>query len=132
MSRKTSNRLKKRAIQAIALLTATGFLNLEFASLLQGRAELQQARAEGMRNVAAFLFPTKGDDKESAAVLNSIIRNNIRSMEGVKLMEPIQRGSEQNVEQGIAAVIQEGKVRTYDLGGSSTALDVARAVAERL
>jgi isocitrate/isopropylmalate dehydrogenase len=36
------------------------------------------------------------------------------------------------LEQAIAAVIQEGKVRTYDLGGNSTALDVARAVAQRL
>lgn len=36
------------------------------------------------------------------------------------------------LEDAIAAVIREGKVRTYDLGGSSTALDVANAVAERL
>jgi isocitrate/isopropylmalate dehydrogenase len=36
------------------------------------------------------------------------------------------------LEEAIAAVIMEGKVRTYDLGGSSTALDVANAVAERL
>jgi len=32
----------------------------------------------------------------------------------------------------IAAVIKEGKVRTYDMGGSSTSLDVARAVADKL
>jgi isocitrate/isopropylmalate dehydrogenase len=37
-----------------------------------------------------------------------------------------------NLEEAIAAVIQEGKVRTYDLGGSSTALDVAHAIAEHL
>jgi 3-isopropylmalate dehydrogenase len=36
------------------------------------------------------------------------------------------------LEVAIAAVIQEGKVRTYDLGGTSTSLDVARAVAEKL
>jgi isocitrate/isopropylmalate dehydrogenase len=36
------------------------------------------------------------------------------------------------LEEAIAAVIMEGKVRTYDLGGSSTALDVANAVAGRL
>ena len=36
------------------------------------------------------------------------------------------------LEQAIAAVIREGKVKTYDLGGSSTALDVARAVAQRI
>jgi isocitrate/isopropylmalate dehydrogenase len=34
-----------------------------------------------------------------------------------------------HLEKAIAAVILEGKVRTYDLGGSSTALDVAHAVA---
>ena len=33
-----------------------------------------------------------------------------------------------HLEKAIAAVILEGKVRTYDLGGSATALDVARAV----
>ncbi len=32
----------------------------------------------------------------------------------------------------IAAVIAEGKVRTYDLGGTNTTLEVAQAVAERL
>jgi isocitrate/isopropylmalate dehydrogenase len=37
-----------------------------------------------------------------------------------------------NLEQAIAAVILEGKVRTYDLGGTSTTLDVAKAVAQRL
>jgi isocitrate/isopropylmalate dehydrogenase len=37
-----------------------------------------------------------------------------------------------HLEQSIAAVIREGKVRTYDLGGSSTTLDVAYAVAQRL
>ena len=32
----------------------------------------------------------------------------------------------------IAAVIEEGKVRTYDMGGSAGTLDVGKAVAERL
>jgi len=36
------------------------------------------------------------------------------------------------LEEAIAAVIKEGKVRTYDLGGKSTTLDVGRAVAEKL
>ncbi len=36
------------------------------------------------------------------------------------------------VERAIADVIAEGKVRTYDLGGSSSTLDVARAIAERI
>lgn len=36
------------------------------------------------------------------------------------------------LEQAVAEVIKEGKVRTYDLGGSASTLDVARAVAEKL
>jgi isocitrate/isopropylmalate dehydrogenase len=36
------------------------------------------------------------------------------------------------VEEAVAAVIKEGKVRTYDMGGSSTSLDVGRAVAAKL
>ena len=36
------------------------------------------------------------------------------------------------VEGAVAAVIKEGKVRTYDMGGQSTSLDVGRAVAAKL
>jgi 3-isopropylmalate dehydrogenase len=36
------------------------------------------------------------------------------------------------LQQAIAGVIAEGQVRTYDLGGSNTTLEVAQAVAERL
>lgn len=36
----------------------------------------------------------------------------------------------QKLENGIAEVIKEGKVRTYDMGGSNTSLDVAEAVAK--
>ncbi len=38
----------------------------------------------------------------------------------------------QAMEKAIAAVIKEGKVRTYDMGGASSTIDVANAVAERL
>jgi isocitrate/isopropylmalate dehydrogenase len=31
-----------------------------------------------------------------------------------------------------AAVIKEGKVRTYDMGGSSKTLDIANAIAAKL
>jgi len=37
----------------------------------------------------------------------------------------------QTLEDAIAEVIKEGKVRTYDMGGNGGTLDVARAVAER-
>jgi 3-isopropylmalate dehydrogenase len=36
------------------------------------------------------------------------------------------------VEAAVAAVIKEGKVRTYDMGGKASTLDVARAVAGRV
>ena len=36
------------------------------------------------------------------------------------------------MEEAIAQVIKEGKVRTYDLGGNSRTLDVAREVAAKL
>jgi 3-isopropylmalate dehydrogenase len=36
------------------------------------------------------------------------------------------------VESAVAAVIKEGKVRTYDMGGKSTTLDMARAIAAKL
>jgi isocitrate/isopropylmalate dehydrogenase len=36
------------------------------------------------------------------------------------------------LETAIAKVIEEGKVRTYDLGGTSTTLDVAHAVVGKL
>jgi len=38
----------------------------------------------------------------------------------------------QRLENAIAQVIKEGKVRTYDMGGSSTTIDMANAVAEKL
>jgi len=38
----------------------------------------------------------------------------------------------QALENAIAAVIREGKVKTYDLGGTSSTLDVAQTVAENL
>jgi 3-isopropylmalate dehydrogenase len=36
------------------------------------------------------------------------------------------------LENAIAAVIADGRVRTYDMGGSNTATEVAEAVAGRL
>jgi len=38
----------------------------------------------------------------------------------------------QVLEEAIADVIKEGRVRTYDMGGKSSTLDVAQAVAERI
>ena len=36
------------------------------------------------------------------------------------------------LDNAIADVIAEGKVRTYDMGGGSTSLEVARTVADKL
>ncbi len=43
-----------------------------------------------------------------------------------------ERDKARSMEEAVAAVIKEGKVRTYDLGGSSTSLDVASEVASKL
>jgi 3-isopropylmalate dehydrogenase len=36
------------------------------------------------------------------------------------------------LETGIAAVLKEGRVRTYDLGGEASTMDMARAVMEKM
>ena len=36
------------------------------------------------------------------------------------------------IEDAVAAVIAEGKVRTYDMGGSSTTTEMADAICEKL
>lgn len=37
-----------------------------------------------------------------------------------------------NIEQGVADVVERGRVRSYDMGGSATTLEMAKAVAESL
>ena len=37
-----------------------------------------------------------------------------------------------NLEAAVAAVIKEGKVRTYDMGGDASTIDIARAIAGKL
>ena len=41
-------------------------------------------------------------------------------------------GMGQRVEQAVASVIKEGKVRTYDMGGHNTTIEMAHAIADRL
>jgi 3-isopropylmalate dehydrogenase len=43
-----------------------------------------------------------------------------------------ERDMAKRLDKAIARVIAEGKVRTYDMGGTNTTLEVAQAVAERL
>ena len=42
------------------------------------------------------------------------------------------RGKANAIEHAVAAVIGEGAVRTYDMGGSASTTDMARAVAAQL
>ena len=35
------------------------------------------------------------------------------------------------LEKAVAAVIEEGKVRTYDMGGTSTTLEMGQAIARK-
>jgi isocitrate/isopropylmalate dehydrogenase len=36
------------------------------------------------------------------------------------------------LEASVAEVIKEGKIRTYDMGGTNTTLEMAEAIAEKL
>ena len=38
----------------------------------------------------------------------------------------------ERVEHAVAEVVREGKVRTYDMGGTAKTLDMARAIAAKL
>jgi isocitrate/isopropylmalate dehydrogenase len=41
-------------------------------------------------------------------------------------------GESSRLEEAVAAVIREGKVRTYDMGGSSTTMEMAAEIAHKL
>jgi isocitrate/isopropylmalate dehydrogenase len=43
-----------------------------------------------------------------------------------------ERNSARRIERATAAVIAEGAVRTYDMGGSATTLEMAEAIARKL
>jgi 3-isopropylmalate dehydrogenase len=38
----------------------------------------------------------------------------------------------ERLEAAVASIIKEGKVRTYDMGGSATTLEMAEAIAAKL
>jgi isocitrate/isopropylmalate dehydrogenase len=60
--------------------------------------------------------------------------NPIATVLAVKMMlDWLGEGAKANALEGaVADVIREGKVRTYDMGGSNTTLDMGRAIAEKL
>jgi len=60
--------------------------------------------------------------------------NPIATILAAKMMLEWLRETEKaaRIEDAVAAVIEEGRVRTYDMGGSDSTLDMARAIAERV
>jgi 3-isopropylmalate dehydrogenase len=79
----------------------------------------------------AVFEPTHGSAPKYAGLYRA---NPTAMLLAVKLMLDWlgESGTAQALEQAIADVIAEGKVRTYDLGGENTTLEVAEEVAKRL
>ncbi len=79
----------------------------------------------------AVFEPTHGSAPKYAGMYKV---NPIATILAVKLMLDWLGEAEKAaaVERAVAEVIREGKVRTYDMGGSSTTLEMAAAIAERI
>jgi 3-isopropylmalate dehydrogenase len=79
----------------------------------------------------AVFEPTHGSAPKYAGLYKV---NPLATLLAAKMMlEWLGEGKKAEILEGaIAEVIKEGKVRTYDMGGTSTTLDVARAVAAKL
>jgi isocitrate dehydrogenase (NAD+) len=79
----------------------------------------------------AVFEPTHGSAPKYAGQYKA---NPIATILSVKMMLGWLGESEKEaaLEKAVAEVIQEGKVRTYDMGGSSSTLDMGKAIAERL
>ncbi len=79
----------------------------------------------------AIFEPTHGSAPKHAGLYRA---NPIAMLLAVRMMldwlDEAEAGAA--LERAIAQVIAEGRVRTYDMGGQSSTLDMARAVAERL
>lgn len=79
----------------------------------------------------AIFEPTHGSAPKYAGLYKV---NPMAMLLAVKLMLEWldEREMAERLENAIAEVIKEGNVRTYDMGGTSSTLDVAKAVAERV
>jgi len=79
----------------------------------------------------AVFEPTHGSAPKHAGLYKA---NPIATILAVKMMLDWlgETGKAQALEQAVAAVIKDGSVRTYDMGGSSTTLEMAGAIAARL
>ncbi len=79
----------------------------------------------------AVFEPTHGSAPKYAGLYKV---NPIATILAVKMMldwlGETKKGNQ--LEEAVALVIKEGKIRTYDMGGSSTTLDMAKAIAEKL
>jgi 3-isopropylmalate dehydrogenase len=79
----------------------------------------------------AVFEPTHGSAPKYAG-MNKV--NPLATMLAAKLMLEYlgEKNSAERLEAAIAAVIKEGKVRTYDMGGKATTTEMAKAVADKL
>jgi 3-isopropylmalate dehydrogenase len=89
------------------------------------------ASAGNISDTYAVFEPTHGSAPKYAGLYKV---NPLATLLAAKMMlEWLGEAEKANrLEGAIAAVIKEGRVRTYDMSGTSTSLDVARAVAGRL
>ncbi len=79
----------------------------------------------------AVFEPTHGSAPKYAGQYKA---NPLATLLSVKMMFDFlgEDGMAEALEAAIAGVIKDGKVRTYDMGGSATTLEMAKAVAERV
>jgi 3-isopropylmalate dehydrogenase len=79
----------------------------------------------------AVFEPTHGSAPKHAGLNKA---NPIATILAAKMMLDWlgEKDKAQRLEGATAAVIKDGKVRTYDMGGSATTLDMGRAIAEKL
>lgn len=74
-----------KTVRTLALLTALCFVNLEIAALTQGRFVLPAAYAAGKdQRVAIFVFPNSSKAAGDAQVLQTLMREEITRLEGVR------------------------------------------------
>ncbi len=89
------------------------------------------ASSANIGNDYALFEPTHGSAPKYAGQYKV---NPMAMLLTVKLMLDYleEKESAQRLENSIAQVIEEGKIRTYDLGGTASTLDVAREVARKI
>jgi len=89
------------------------------------------ASAANLGDGYAVFEPTHGSAPKYAGMYKV---NPIATILAAKLMLDWlgeKKGAER-IEKAVAAVVMEGKVRTYDMGGSSTTMEMAEAIAKKL